>query len=238
MPESSRSRWGVWVSLVFHLVLLLVVVELTRGESPWRDLTAQDPAGPPGGGGGREIALGTLPAYVPPAAPRVRAPAVVPRVVPPVTITRPLPLVAVPPAPPIVDSVPKPAATGGEPGTGGGAGGGAGTGTGPGSGPGSGAGTGVVAGSDSARGRARPPESTRLILPPFDYPGTMRGLTIDVNFFVLADGRVERVVFIPEVPDRGYARKLEEAMRAYRFRPARDASGQAIPGIAIVKLSF
>ena len=66
----------------------------------------------------------------------------------------------------------------------------------------------------------------------------MRGQIIDVSFFVHADGRVERVVFIPDVSDRAYARKLEEAMRAYRFRPARDASGQAIPGIAIVKVSF
>jgi len=49
---------------------------------------------------------------------------------------------------------------------------------------------------------------------------------------------VERVVFIPDLPDRAYAKKLEDAMRAYRFRPARDADGQAIPGIAIVKVSF
>jgi hypothetical protein len=46
------------------------------------------------------------------------------------------------------------------------------------------------------------------------------------------------VVFIPDVSDRGYARKLEDAMKAYRFRPARDAEGQAIRGIAIVRLSF
>ena len=66
----------------------------------------------------------------------------------------------------------------------------------------------------------------------------MRGLSVDVNFFVLADGRVDRVVFIPEITDRAYARKLEEAMKSYRFRPARDASGQAIAGIAIVRLTF
>jgi hypothetical protein len=66
----------------------------------------------------------------------------------------------------------------------------------------------------------------------------MRGQTVDVNFFVLADGRVERVIFIPEIADRSYARKLEEAMRAYRFRPARDAAGHAIAGIAIVRLTF
>jgi hypothetical protein len=165
----------------------------------------------------------------------VRAPVVVPKVIPPVTITRD---VTEPVRPPVVDSTPKPRDPGTETGSGGGTGGGAGTGAGPGTGSGTGPGTGVASGPDSSRGKARPPESTRLILPPFDYPATMRGQTIDVNFFVLADGRVERVVFIPDVADRAYARKLEEAMRAYRFRPARDATGQAIPGIAIVRLSF
>ena len=66
----------------------------------------------------------------------------------------------------------------------------------------------------------------------------MRGSSIDVNFFVLADGRVDHVVFVPEIPDRGYSKKLEDAMRAYRFRPARSAAGQAIPGVAIVRVSF
>jgi hypothetical protein len=91
---------------------------------------------------------------------------------------------------------------------------------------------------DSARTLARPPEPRQLILPPFDYPRSLRGLTVDVNFFVLADGRVERVVFIPDIPDRAYAKKLEDVMRAYRFRPARSAEGQAVPGLAIVKVSF
>ena len=77
-----------------------------------------------------------------------------------------------------------------------------------------------------------------MILPPFDYPRSMRGQSIDVNFFVLADGRVDRVVFIPDISDRGYAKKLEDAMRAYRFRPARDGSGHAISGVAIVRVSF
>jgi hypothetical protein len=66
----------------------------------------------------------------------------------------------------------------------------------------------------------------------------MRGQSIDVNFFVLADGRVDHVVFVPEIPDRGYAKKLEDAMRAYRFRPARSPEGQAVPGVAIVRESF
>jgi hypothetical protein len=66
----------------------------------------------------------------------------------------------------------------------------------------------------------------------------MRGVSIDVNFFVLADGRVDHVVFVPEIPDRAYAKKLEDAMRAYRFRPARSAEGLAVPGNAVVKVSF
>jgi hypothetical protein len=66
----------------------------------------------------------------------------------------------------------------------------------------------------------------------------MRGVTIDVNFFVLADGRVDDVVFVPEIPDRDYSKKLKNAMRAYRFRPARSPEGQSVPGVAVVKVSF
>jgi hypothetical protein len=66
----------------------------------------------------------------------------------------------------------------------------------------------------------------------------MRGTTIQVTFFVLADGRVDHVVFGEEIPDRGYAKKLEGAMRAYRFRPARSPQGQPIPGHTTVSISF
>ena len=234
LPTSSSSRWGSWLSLVVHLVLVLLIVEITRGDNPWSEATPATGLAR-GGGGGNQVTSVTLPAYSPPRAAVVRTPVVVPKVIPPVRITRPEPLAR---PTPVLDSAPRPKDPGAEAGSGGGTGGGTGTGTGPGSGSGTGPGTGTVAGEDSTRGRARPPESTRLILPPFDYPASMRGQTIDVNFFVLADGRVERVVFIPDVSDRGYARKLEDAMKAYRFRPARDASGQAIPGIAIVRLSF
>lgn len=106
-------------------------------------------------------------------------------------------------------------------------------------GPGTGtSGTGGTGNGDSTRTGARPPEPRQLILPPFDYPRAMRGQSIDVNFFVLADGRVDHVVFVPEIPDRAYAKKLEDAMRAYRFRPARSSEGQAVPGVAVVRVSF
>jgi len=55
---------------------------------------------------------------------------------------------------------------------------------------------------------------------------------------VLADGRVDNVVFAEELPDRGYAKKLEQVLRAYRFRPARSAEGLPVPGHTTVSISF
>lgn len=66
----------------------------------------------------------------------------------------------------------------------------------------------------------------------------MRGRTIQVTFFVLANGRVDHVVFGEDIPDRGYAKKLEDVMRAYRFRPARSPQGLPIPGHTTVSISF
>ena len=145
-------------------------------------------------------------------------------------------------SPPPPDTLPHQAAAVPTPGTGGGSGGGTGTGsgpgTGPGSGPGTGGGSGTVAPVDSSRRAGRPPEPRQLILPPFDYPAVMRGRTIAVTFFVLADGRVDRVVFSEEIPDRGYAKKLENTLRAYRFRPARSPEGTPVPGVTTVSISF
>ena len=91
---------------------------------------------------------------------------------------------------------------------------------------------------DSARAAGRDPEPRQLILIPFDYPPSMRGLTIQVTFFVLADGQVDRVLFSEDIPDRGYAKRLETVMRAYRFRPARSAAGQPVPGHTTVSVTF
>lgn len=76
-----------------------------------------------------------------------------------------------------------------------------------------------------------------MIIPP-EFPPSMRGVRIAVIFDVSADGRVRQVVFEPTVPDRGYARRLEAVMRDYRFRPARDAEGRSVAGVARVVLSF
>ena len=42
----------------------------------------------------------------------------------------------------------------------------------------------------------------------------------------------------PEPEDRGFARKLEEVMRNYRFRPARGPDGLPVAGTITVDLTF
>ena len=236
LPLRKSRRSGGWFSLVIHLILLLVLVEATRNNVWWNPPdsdTRQDRIG--GGGGGRQVDMIALPD-----ASRTPEPVKVVPPPPPVPVPVVTPVPVPPPVPtPPIDTIPK--ATGGATNTGseGGSGGGSGTGKGPGSGPGTGPGSGGPGPApDSTRTAARDPEPRQLILIPFDYPPSMRGRTIQVTFFVLADGQVDHVLFSEDIPDRGYAKRLETVMRAYRFRPARSAAGQPVPGHTIVSVTF
>ena len=238
--ERVPLRRGALLALLVHAAFLGFLVRV----APLRSLDAESAQGPldlmtgGGGGGGRQVAFVALPPAAP-QPPPPRAPAVRP---PPQPI--PTPVIEPPPPPPIVppveaqptsavrpDSTATTTGSGSGPGSGSGSGGGSGSGKGPGTGAGSGPG-----GGES--GRARPPEPRQLILPPPDVPKSLRGLTIAVSFLVAADGRVDRVTFSPDPPDRGFAKKLEEVMRSYRFRPARSAEGLPVPGTTTVSVTF
>jgi hypothetical protein len=66
---------------------------------------------------------------------------------------------------------------------------------------------------------------------PFDNPPKeLRGISLNVTFWVRVDGRVERYVVEPEIKDRDYAKKFDEVMRAFRFTPARAPDGTRVPG--------
>ncbi len=239
LSRSRRSPTGPLVSLVLHLLLVVLVVRVgpeLAFRAPAGDLVSADQGGGGGGGGGRAVQMVAL------QAPRTAPP-------PPLTPARPPAVVESPaPEPPIpepvlaaVDTAPQQADSGEGRGTGSGTGEGTGRGSGSGSGAGAGSGSGVGAGrgpGTGGGGTARPPEPRQLILPPPDVPGGLRGTSIAVTFQVSADGRVLGVAFNPEPPDRGFARKLEDVMRNYRFRPARSAEGLAVPGTTTVTLTF
>jgi len=232
----QRAGGPLVLTLLLH-VLLIGLLVTSIGRSLERALAAGRSAATRGGGGGREhgVAYISLPA-APAAAPtpvRERHAPVVTHPVPPVVTPRVLP----PPAPAETASAPSAAAAGpstssGTQGSGEGTGGGTGTGAGPGVGPGVGEGTG------GEMGRGSSPEPRQLVLPPADYPKDMRGRQVEVTFYVTADGRVDRIDVAPEIRDGGFARRFAEAMRNYRFRPARSAGGAPVPGTTTVTVFF
>jgi len=241
IPRSRRSRSSPLVAFLVHVGFGLLILRI----APTRNLDYEAPAGPPGtddrlggggGGGGAQIRFVALAPPPPPPPPVAVVP---PPPVPPPVVETPTPI----PFPSPADTTPpKPtadSANGSGPGSGTGAGSGSGSGTGTGTGSGKGSGTGPGQGPGSgAGGRAIPPEPRQLILPPPDIPKLLRGVTISVTFLIGPEGRVDHVRFSPEPDDRGFARKLEEVMRNYRFRPARGTDGLPVPGTFMVQVTF
>jgi hypothetical protein len=78
-----------------------------------------------------------------------------------------------------------------------------------------------------------------MILPPVDnLPRSLRGQTIEVTFYIDAQGNVTDLVVTPPITDRRYARMFDEDLRQYRFRPARDADGRAVAGVHTFTYTF
>jgi TonB family protein len=76
------------------------------------------------------------------------------------------------------------------------------------------------------------------VIPPSDFPKELRGHRIEVTFFVASDGRVEHIQVAPAIANGGFARKFDETMRNYRFRPARSPAGVPIAGSTTITVSF
>lgn len=240
LPKPRRSGWNPALALLVHLGFLALLIRV----APLRHLDYEPSEGAPGrragggGGGGGSVRMVALPALARLPAPPTVVPPPPPVVVPPV-----VPSIESPSPSPVPDTVPPRPDAGPVSGTRTGAGTGAGPGTGPGtgSGKGSGDGSGVGAGKGPGSGeggKARPPEPRQLILPPADIPKALRGVTIAVTFWVGPEGRVKEIRLSPEPADRGFAKKLEDVMRNYRFRPARGPDGLPIAGTITVELTF
>lgn len=267
LPGSAdRSRAGLAISLALHAIIVLAL--LLHAELSWKPYaapglrTVSDDRG--GGGGGRggegnRVAYITLPSAAP--AKVARPPHVAARAAPvPVPVRKPDPPVVTPTStvPPIPteaapDSIPEPpdsvvpdptpqvaggpsAAQGGA-GTGTGSGGGSGTGQGRGVGAGRGAGSGPGDGGGGG-GTGTAPEPRQLVLPPEDVPKELKGRSLQVTFWIGAGGQVQRIAVAPAISNGKFARKFEDTMRNYRFRPARSPAGFPVAGSTTLTVAF
>ncbi|MGH7582765.1 MAG: hypothetical protein ACREL5_06025 [Gemmatimonadales bacterium] len=237
LPTASRrNRLAPFISFVIHLILILLAIKLTADVA----LPAHSPIGDAidmvlggGGGGGQRGAAFQHPPPPPPSVAPQPVPVVPPK---PTVIPPPEPVQQKIPAPVIE---PEPAAPGmAAGGTGTGTGGGTGSGTGIGNGSGQGPGSGSGSGGGNGSGLGSRPDPRQLIIPPLDSPKQLRGRTVQVTFTVGADGRVIDIAVDPPISNRGYARRFDEAMREYQFRPARDPSGKAIQGVVMIAVTF
>jgi TonB family protein len=167
----------------------------------------------------------------------VPPPAVVPTIPQPVA-PEPTPVVVAAPkdSQPVATSATEPTGTapGTGPGSGGGSGGGVGGGVGPGVGPGSGPGN----AGGGAGGVGRDPQWSYGTLSTEKPPKELKGRTIRVTFYVLADGRVSRVEVEPAIQDKDYARNIRERFESFRFKPARNAEGLPVPGVTTMTITL
>ena len=236
-----RSRLATAISFVIHLLIILLALRLTASavlpeHSPIGDAIQMVLGGGGGGGGqgGQAFARASVPPPVVPATPAVvpPPPPPVPTVIPPPpSATEPPP--AASPSPSAASSV---AGAGTGTGTGGGNGSGTGTGTGSGQGPGEGSGKGGGTGGGNG---GFPPETKGLILPPVEgVPKELRGKPIDVTFWVNAAGIVTDVKVSPPIANKTFAKKFDEIMRGYTFKPGRDAAGNKVAGVTTQSVTF
>ena len=242
LPGAPHRYGGLAASILLHglLVGLLVV----QGDRLWSHTLVPGNSTPgsssAGGGGGNRVAYITLPSIPRPASPPHF------RVTPPVAIQKTVPAPAREPVPvsptasAAVDTAAaavvtnQPDSTG--PANGTGAGGTAGAGGRPGTGPGAGVGGAHGTGGGGEGGTLRPPEPRDMAFPFDTPPKELRGVSLNVTFWVRADGRVERYQVEPPIKDREYAKKFDEVMRAFRFTPARAPNGARVAGTT--RISF
>ena len=238
MPmQQPRSAGSLLLSVLLHAgIIALVVMATARVVEPRGGAIADAILRATGGGGGGGQGGNTFIAVAPP---RTAPP-------PPVLTEQPV----LPPPPPTVtpptEQVPSPApdsapaaASAAGAGSGGGTGGGQGTGAGPGSGSGTGPGSGGGSGGGASAGsKGRPPEPRQYMIPPVDIPKSLRGKTVTVSFTIASDGRVTDFDVNPPIADRDYSKKFNEVLRAFRFRPARDSTGEAVASKLNMDVTF
>jgi hypothetical protein len=247
-PARDNRRFWTAVSLALHVLLIVLVIGPTVSHT---GIVIERPQGagglgPAGGGGGGRRGTGGVQervTYVRPAPPPAPTPTVAAVIPPPTPIVQPKP---VPPpeitppqiTPPEIKAEVKADvkvadATAPKPGTGGGTGSDGSNGTGPGSGGGTGSGIGTGRGSGTGPGTGGgvqanyPPTAIELFIPPLPYPEKLRGFHLVAEFDVDSTGKVLDWKY-NSTGDRGYDKRLEDALKGTRFRPGTTPDGVPI----------
>lgn len=248
LPRGRENRrLGAIVSLLLHLLLIYLIVTPFTHHHPIHEIAqGAGGAGPAGGGGGghggtggqsrRETEHADFVALAPPPPKRaaVVPPPPKPVVQKPVTVPKPQ-VTAVAMAPTATLSAPAltPVDVSVVPGVGGGSGhdGSGGNGPGRGGGVGSGVGTGRGSGAGPGTGGGTqanyPPQPIEMFLPPYPIPDDVKGFHLVAEFDVDTTGRVLSMDFTP-TPNRGYNRRLNEVLHAFKFRPGTTPEGTPV----------
>jgi hypothetical protein len=246
----ENRRAGVVVSVMLHaLIIALLIVPFVLPDSVIERMQqGAGGAGPAGGGGGgsrgsggtvetvRYVKLVPDPVPTPTSIPPK---AEVPRIEPPkVEPPKPKPVETPPVKPPepeqqSVAPVPQTTVASVVPGAGGGSGSDGSKGAGPGSGGGVGAGVGTGKGGANGPGTGGgnqenySPQPIELFLPPLPAPKSVRGFRLIAEFDVDSTGRVLDFRFT-KTRDGDYNKRLEEVLRAIRFRPGTRPDGTPV----------
>jgi hypothetical protein len=78
-----------------------------------------------------------------------------------------------------------------------------------------------------------------MVMPPTEnVPKEVRGQVEEVTFYISATGVVTDLKVAPVIQNRGYARKFDEVMRGYTFKPARDAAGNKIASVLTMQVTI
>lgn len=231
----ARSRGWIVLSVAVHALLIgLLFVDFSSGAELVPIEQGAGGPGPAGGGGGGMLGSGSrqetiqyvVAAPAPPPPPSVPEPQ---PVLPPEP--EPLPELRVSELPkPQLAPIPKPLpllGSGGGTGADGTQGTGPGTGGGIGTGVGTGTGSSVGPGTGGGGQENYPPTPIEMFIPPLPVPSSARGVRVIAQFDVDERGRVLGIEFTP-TRDRGYNRRLREALEGYRFRAGTRPDGTPI----------
>lgn len=105
-----------------------------------------------------------------------------------------------------------------------------------------GGGSGDAAGGDAGEGSGAPvamPPVPRSVMPEWDAPASVRGVTVTLRVHVDSAGRPTGPVELePRTPDEGFNRRLAATVREMRFSPARTARGRPVAAWAELTFSF